>query len=137
MITVFVYPMLVLVLLTFAVLFVMGFGRVKFIASGGVHIKKFRLMEGKADLPEWLQRLDRNLSNLLEIPVLFYLWCLVMMVLQPAEAIWLNLAWAYVALRCLHTCIHVSYNNVNHRFLVYVVSCLLLLGMWLGLLTLL
>jgi hypothetical protein len=39
-------------------------------------------------------------------------------------------AWAYVALRGLHSLIHVTYNRVVHRFLVYAASTLLLFGMW-------
>jgi hypothetical protein len=39
-------------------------------------------------------------------------------------------AWAYVALRSLHSLIHVTYNRVMHRFLVYVASTLLLFAMW-------
>ena len=35
-----------------------------------------------------------------------------------------------MALRALHSLIHVTYNRVVHRFLVYVASTLLLFGMW-------
>jgi hypothetical protein len=41
-------------------------------------------------------------------------------------------AWAYVGLRALHSLIHVTYNRVVHRFLVYVASTLLLFGMWIA-----
>ena len=39
-------------------------------------------------------------------------------------------AWAYFGLRVVHSLIHVTYNRVVHRFLVYVASTLLLFGMW-------
>ena len=42
----------------------------------------------------------------------------------------LNLAWIYVGLRYLHAFIHIVYNQVMHRFLVYITSCLVLLAMW-------
>jgi hypothetical protein len=38
----------------------------------------------------------------------------------------------YVGLRALHSLIHVSYNRVVHRFLVYVASTLLLFAMWIA-----
>jgi hypothetical protein len=39
-------------------------------------------------------------------------------------------AWAYVALRCAHSYIHVTYNRVMHRFLVYATSTVLLFALW-------
>ncbi len=130
----FVYPVLALVLLTFTVLFTMGLGRVKNIGKNGVHIKKFRLMEGKHELPIHLQQMDRNFSNLLEVPILFYVWSVMVMVMQLSAADLIYLAWGYVVLRFIHTFIHISYNNVTHRFCIYVLSCLLLLWMWVRLL---
>lgn len=129
-----IYPMATLVIWTFGVLFAMGFGRVRAIKGREVSIKSFVLMEGKAQLSQRLQQMDRNFSNLLEIPVLFYLWCLVVMVLPLQANELLLLAWVYVAMRCLHSVIHITYNNVNHRFSVFVLSCLLLLVMWVRLL---
>ncbi|WP_154222214.1 MAPEG family protein [Marinicella rhabdoformis] len=129
-----IYPMVTLVILTFVVLFAMGIGRVRAIKGRQVSIKSFVLMEGKAQLSPRLQQMDRNFSNLLEIPVLFYLWCLVIMVLQIQDDLLLNLAWVYVGMRLIHSVIHITYNNVNHRFMVFVLSCLLLLVMWIQLL---
>ena len=128
-----IYPMVVLVVLTFLVLFTLGIGRVLAIKACQVSIKSFVLMEGKGQLSTRLQQLDRNFTNLLEVPVLFYLWCLVVMVLPLQDASLIKLAWVYVAMRFIHSAIHITYNNVNHRFLVFVLSCALLLVMWLRL----
>jgi hypothetical protein len=35
-----------------------------------------------------------------------------------------------VVLRAMHSVIHVTYNNVYHRLVVFGASTLLLLGMW-------
>ncbi|MGH8402087.1 MAG: MAPEG family protein, partial [Gammaproteobacteria bacterium] len=40
------------------------------------------------------------------------------------------LAWIYVALRIVHSLIHVTYNKIIHRFSVYATSSFLLLAMW-------
>ena len=40
-----------------------------------------------------------------------------------------------MALRALHSLIHVTYNRVTHRFLAYVASTLLLFGMWVAFFT--
>jgi hypothetical protein len=42
----------------------------------------------------------------------------------------LNLAWAYVALRALHSLVHVTFNNVRVRLIVFAASNLVLPAMW-------
>jgi len=62
--------------------------------------------------------------------VLFYLLAVLVITLEINNALLLNLAWLYVALRLVHTIIHVSYNYVMHRFMVFGLSVLTLLAMW-------
>ncbi len=71
-----------------------------------------------------------NFSNLLETPILFYVLCLALFVTNEVTQSQLTLAWLYVFLRALHSMIHVTYNHVVHRWLVYVVSTLFLFSMW-------
>lgn len=74
-----------------------------------------------------------NLKNLFEMPVIFYVICLVSESLRVQGFIlsgWLyHAAWGYVILRALHSLIQCSYNKVMHRFIVYLLSCLILWGM--------
>ena len=71
-----------------------------------------------------------NFRNLFEVPVLFYVFCIVIAVTGGSTPGLVLAAWIFVGLRALHSLIHVSYNRVVHRFLVYAASTLLLLGMW-------
>jgi len=71
-----------------------------------------------------------NFRNLFEVPVLFYLLCAALAATGASTPGFVTAAWAYVGLRALHSLIHVTYNRVVHRFLVYVLSTLLLFGMW-------
>jgi hypothetical protein len=71
-----------------------------------------------------------NFRNLFEVPVLFYLLCVALVQNGGSTPGFVAAAWGYVALRALHSLIHVTYNRVVHRFLVYVASTLLLFGMW-------
>lgn len=73
-----------------------------------------------------------NFRNLFEVPVLFYVLCIALALNGGSTAGFVSAAWAYVGLRALHSLIHVTYNRVIHRFLVYVTSTLLLFGMWIG-----
>ena len=71
-----------------------------------------------------------NFRNLFEVPVLFYVLCAALVLNGGSAPGFVSAAWAYVALRAVHSLIHVTYNRVTHRFLVYVASTLLLFGMW-------
>jgi hypothetical protein len=71
-----------------------------------------------------------NFRNLFEVPVLFYVLCAALVLTGGSTPGFVTAAWAYVALRIVHSLIHVTYNRVTHRFLVYVASTLLLFGMW-------
>jgi hypothetical protein len=71
-----------------------------------------------------------NLRNLLEMPVLFFAVCLCLAVTERAGSLQLTLAWSYVGLRVVHSVIHVTYNRVVPRFVVYVLSTFCLFAMW-------
>ena len=79
-----------------------------------------------------LQRVQAsdNFKNLFEVPVLFYALCAVLASAQHVSAFFVIGAWVYVALRCIHSFIHLTYNRVMHRFTVYVVSTLVLFILW-------
>lgn len=75
-----------------------------------------------------------NYRNLFEMPVLFYAWAaLAIATGHASEAMALG-AWAYVALRALHSLIHCTYNKVMHRFGVFALSGVVLVGLWVALL---
>jgi hypothetical protein len=71
-----------------------------------------------------------NFRNLFEVPVLFYVLCAALSLEGGSTPGFVAAAWAYVGLRSIHSLIHVTYNRVTHRFLVYVASTLLLFAMW-------
>jgi hypothetical protein len=71
-----------------------------------------------------------NFRNLFEVPVLFYVLCVAIAANDGSTPGLVAAAWVFVSLRALHSLIHVTYNRVTHRFLVYAASTLLLFGMW-------
>jgi hypothetical protein len=75
---------------------------------------------------------NRNYQNLLELPVLFYVVCLLLYIGKTASPTAISLAWAYVALRMLHSLVHLSYNNVMHRFAFFALSNACLLALWIA-----
>lgn len=71
-----------------------------------------------------------NFRNLFELPVLFYVLCLGLGASGVGGPLFVGAAWVYVLLRAAHSLIHVTYNRVWHRFVVYAASSVWLFGMW-------
>lgn len=124
------YPMIALAALTFAVLLRVPYVRFRAGFAGRVKVKDFRYGES-ANVPGDVALPNRNLMNLLEMPLLFYVVCLALYVSGTVDAIGVWLAWLYVLLRGAHSAIHLSYNNVYHRLGAYAASCVVLLALWL------
>ena len=72
-----------------------------------------------------------NFRNLFELPVLFYTAILVALILFIQAPIMVALAWLYVLLRGMHSFIHITYNDVTHRFVTYLASTTVLWAIWL------
>lgn len=71
-----------------------------------------------------------NFRNLFEVPVLFYALVACALALKHIP-VWLVYgAWAFVALRYLHSFIHCTYNKVMHRFPVFMLSLLTVTVLW-------
>jgi len=124
-----IYPVFCLVMLTFIMAFATGTSRLISVRRKQINPKYYVLLSGDTP-PDYVQKIGRNFANLLEFPVLFYLLAVLVITLEINNALLLNLAWLYVALRLVHTIIHVSYNYVMHRFMVFGLSVLTLLAMW-------
>jgi hypothetical protein len=71
-----------------------------------------------------------NFGNLLELPVLFYVAIVVAAQTAQVGLVTLALAWAFVALRVLHSFIHCGYNKVMHRFYAYFSGGVVLWALW-------
>lgn len=71
-----------------------------------------------------------NYSNLFELPVLFYTAILLTLNLMVQDSFLVLLAWVFVSSRYLHSFIHVTYNQVMHRFSVFLFSSFILFAYW-------
>ena len=124
-----IYPVFSLVILTFIMLAATGITRLISVRRRQVRPRYYVLMSGDTP-PDYVQKVGRNMANLLEVPVLFYLLAVLVVVFEINNQLLVDLAWLYVALRLVHSIIHISYNNVPHRFIVFVLSVVTLMIMW-------
>jgi len=120
-------PMLGMMVLTLLVWVVMFIQRVSFAQSNRLDIEQFKTpADVQALVPAEVSGASNNFRNLFELPVIFYGLCLYLIVSGQVDSFYTNCAWAFLALRCLHSLIHCSYNRVAHRFGVYILSSLVL-----------
>jgi hypothetical protein len=122
-------PMSVLALWTGCMVFMVGFSRIRAVRAGRVRRGAFRLGESP-DVPADVTVWNRNLMNLLEMPLLFYVASIAFYVTRQVTAGVVALAWVYVALRLLHSSVHLTSNRVVARLLVFSVGNFVLLGQW-------
>lgn len=80
-------------------------------------------------LPDNARQVADNYNHLLEQPVIFY--ALVFYIYMAGTADWLaiDLAWAYVILRVVHSLIQCTVNRVPLRFAVFTLSTVVLMVM--------
>jgi len=122
-------PAFAMVALTAVVMARMLFERTRQMRAGRIHFR---------DIPSGSQMAARfadtraadNYRNLFEMPVLFYLALVVAAIAGLVTPLSLGLAWAYVALRVVHSAIHCGYNRVMHRFYAFLASNLVLWALW-------
>ena len=123
-------PVFALVAWTGLILLLIPIRRVGAARRGEVRVEDFRYGESE-QVPELARLANRNYMNLLEAPLLFYVACLTLHFSAKADPALLATAWAYVALRVAHSVVHVSYNKVMHRFLLFGISNGVLTALWL------
>ncbi len=70
-----------------------------------------------------------NYNHLMEQPTLFYAVGLALAVAGDATSLSLNLAWAYVGLRVVHSLVQVLINIIQVRFALFFLSSLVLLAL--------
>ena len=123
------FPMVALASLTFAVLLLIPVRRFRAGLAGQIQYDDFKYGESQRVPPE-VSIPNRNMMNLLELPLLFYVACLIYLVIGRVDEYGLALAWFYVGLRLVHSAIHVTYNRVRHRLIAFALSNVVLVMFW-------
>src|SRR6476659_8533499 len=121
-------PLFVEVLLTFAVMFGMMYCRTSTLQRGETRFEDIALPE-----PNWPVRASQfaySFSNQFELPVLFYVLTILVIITHHADLLFVLLAWIFVLLRVLQAVVHVTNNNVRMRGAYYGVGALILFILW-------
>lgn len=127
-----IWPTLALVALIFVVMLTMMVTRAGHIrrnppttdqfASGDSAMRYFTPVEMPAN----------NYRNLFEMPVLYFALVPLLLITNLDSHAQIALAWIYVALRYVHSFVHIGPKTVPVRAAVFVLSALVLMVMWVG-----
>jgi len=119
------WPILAQVAIPIVVLMLNGKRKAVDIAAGTADLKAAAM-----DNIAWSKGValtSNNLANQAQLPVLFYVICLVLAGINAVNVLTLVVAWLFVLSRVVHAYAHVKDNNVPVRFRAFVFGGLMLL----------
>jgi hypothetical protein len=122
-------PPTVMAFLTGFVWLRLGSDRIGEMRARKIHPQKMATAKDASTLMQNVQSAD-HFRNLFEVPMLFYALCAFLAITRLTTSLLLACAWGFVALRALHTYIHLTHNTVIRRFQAFVASTIVLYVMW-------
>ncbi|MGC9955235.1 MAG: MAPEG family protein [Rhizomicrobium sp.] len=122
-------PVLALIVLTLVVWIWMYATRMPAMQKAGIKPQDARHPGSPNGLPSPARQVTDNYNHLLEQPVIFYALVFYIILSGHSDGPHVYLAWAYVALRVIHTLIQCTVNNVTARFFVFSLSTIVLMVM--------
>jgi hypothetical protein len=123
-------PAIVLVLWSLFMLGWLAITRLPAMARAGVQLTKIVGSRGanlEGVVPDRVNWKAHNYAHLMEQPTLFYATVVILGVVGAGEGTNLQLAWAYVALRVVHSIVQATWNRVAVRFTLFSLSTAALL----------
>ena len=102
--------------------------------SRDIKLSQFRMYEG--EFPDKLRSARQQFQNMFEIPILFYLLCLLNIFLKNYNQLDIILCWFFVVFRVLHFFIRLQNQktiNIIPRTIIFVVSLVFLTLGWINL----
>ncbi len=123
------YPMLAMLILTLIVWVFMFYKRIPWITAANLTPEQSRSPEFERLQPSDVINPASNFKNLFEVPVLFYVVVLFLMLQGEMFAASLVLAWLFVASRYVHSAFHCLTELIMFRFFAYLFGVVSLIGL--------
>jgi len=121
-------PLFAQVALTMTLMILMAMRRAEAVRKKEVHAADVSLRE-----PNWPPRALQAayaFSNQFELPVLFYLLTILVVITRQADLVFVLLAWVFVVLRILQAWVYVTSNNIRYRAMYFAAGAVVLTVMW-------
>ena len=122
-----IWPVLAQVFLTLTMLILLGVRKAKAVKTGAVNRQQAAL--NNRVWPEDVVKVSNNIANQFEVPVLFYVLCLVLYSINAVSLVAIVLAWLFVLSRFAHAYVHIGSNYVPMRLRLYLVGGFVLIAM--------
>lgn len=113
--------------LVFGLAFWLGSKRLRLVRNREIRVADIAL-SGDA-WPDDAKQAANAFNNQFQLPVLLYVAVMISMYLG-VQLIDVLAAWAFVITRILHALIHITTNQVFHRFYAYTISFFIIAGWW-------
>jgi len=126
------FPIVAMVALVVFVVVRLARSRIRAVRKRDISVRFYELFQGSEE-PDEPRAFSRHLTNLFELPILFYVACIVAYASVQVDLLLVLLAWLFVVSRYVHSYIHLTSNIVIYRFRVYGIGLALLVLMWLTL----
>jgi hypothetical protein len=122
------YPLFTMVLLTLLVVLRPLYFNITAVIRKEVHIKHFKLFD--EGIPPKLQSASQHYKNMFEMPILFYVLCVLLIINNNATSLDIFFAWGFVIFRILHSISRIPNRDVNLRFSLFAGSFIMLVAGW-------
>ena len=115
------------VFLTIAMYIRLNFAKASAIRRGEVDVARRALHDDA--WPDSVLKINNNIRNQFEVPVLFYVLVFALVALDAVTTLAVLLAWLFVASRVAHAWVHVGSNYVPMRRRAFMFGCLIVIAM--------
>ena len=127
----FTLPLSIMAILNLFLIFRLLYMATVSVVRKNVRLSQFRIYEG--EFPDRLRSARQQYQNMFEIPILFYLLCLLHISFNNYTQIDILLAWGFVIFRVIHFFLRIqNQKNINiiPRTIVFVISLVFLTTAW-------
>ena len=125
-----IYPLIAMIFLTIIVGVQLLYCNTKSVLNREVDIRHFRLFNSK--IPKNLQSISQHYKNMFEMPILFYILCILLIINNNYTQLDVMLAWGFVVFRVLHSLARIPNRDVNLRFGLFSGSFIMLVIGWIN-----
>ena len=129
----FLAPISIMVFLNLFLIFRLIYMATMYTLNKDVKLGQFRIYEGK--FPDRLRSARQQFQNMFEIPILFYLLCLLNIFFKNYDQFDIIICWCFVVFRVIHFFIRLQNQktiNVIPRILVFIISLIFLTIGWIN-----
>ena len=131
----FIFPMIIMAFMKIFLTFRLLYKAYGFLKGKKILLKQFQLYEG--EFPDELRSARYQFQNMFEIPILFYILCLINMYLDFSYTSDLVFVWGFVIFRIIHFFFRLKNQrdlNIRPRTLAFLLSLIFLSLGWSSLL---